>query len=82
MLFGLMNGVGNFAVVAQISEALPEKIAIATGISSGIAAFLAFPMSICIAYSKWFAPSLCAFGIGIHLIELYRQPHAPIAPLI
>lgn len=81
ILFGLVNGVGNFAVVARISEALPEKIGLATGISSGIAAFLAFPMSIGMAYSEWFAPGLCAFGLGIRLMECIQTPANQISPL-
>ena len=48
-VFAVANGAGNFSIIAQIAEELPDKVGLATGLSSGIAAFSAFPISIAFA---------------------------------
>jgi hypothetical protein len=39
LIFGIFNGIGNFCVVDRVSQKIPQDIGLATGISSGIAAF-------------------------------------------
>lgn len=49
-IFAVANGAGNFSVIAQIAQKMPDKVGLATGLSSGIAAFSAFPISILFAW--------------------------------
>ena len=69
-IFGLFNGIGNFCVVDRVSQKIPKDIGLATGISSGIAAFLAFPMSILLAQEEWGLTGVCALGLVYNLYQM------------
>ncbi len=49
-VFAVANGAGNFSIIAQIAQKVPDKVGLATGLSSGLAAFSAFPISIAFAW--------------------------------
>lgn len=63
LLFGVFNGIGNFSVVEKISKNIPSKIGIATSLSTGIAAFLAFPIGIASLWFEYTPVLLCAIGV-------------------
>lgn len=63
LLFGVVNGIGNFAVVEKISHSIPSKIGIATSLSTGVAAFLAFFIGIAALECEYTPVILCAFGV-------------------
>ncbi|HBB53081.1 MAG TPA: hypothetical protein DCZ80_04195 [Legionellales bacterium] len=69
LLFGIFNGIGNFCVVDRVSYKIPQEVGLATGISSGIAAFLAFPMSIIMAQENNCFMGICALGFSYHLYQ-------------
>jgi hypothetical protein len=69
LIFGVFNGIGNFCVVDRVSYKIPQEVGLATGISSGIAAFLAFPMSIIMAQENNCFMGICALGFAYHLYQ-------------
>jgi hypothetical protein len=69
LIFGIFNGIGNFCVVDRVSYKIPQEVGLATGISSGIAAFLAFPISIIMAQENNCFMGICALGFSYHLYQ-------------
>lgn len=69
LIFGLFNGIGNFCVVDRVSQKIPQDIGLATGISSGIAAFLAFPISIMLTQEEKCFTAISALGLAYHIYQ-------------
>ncbi|NBX85206.1 MAG: hypothetical protein EBQ95_06340 [Gammaproteobacteria bacterium] len=73
LIFGVFNGIGNYCVVERISQKIPQDIGLATGISSGLAAFLAFPISILLAQEDMCFMIICFFGLAYHSYHSLSQ---------
>jgi nitrate/nitrite transporter NarK len=86
LIFGIFNGIGNFCVVDRVSQKIPQDIGLATGISSGLAAFLAFPISILLAQEDMCFMAICFLGLAYHSYHSLAQhctsqPHARVQDL-
>jgi nitrate/nitrite transporter NarK len=73
LIFGIFNGIGNFCVVDRVSQKIPRDIGLATGISSGLAAFLAFPISILLAQEDMCFMIICLLGLAYHSYQSLHQ---------